>query len=70
MAKHATWFHVGPTLIHMQVGAAYVSGGDSHQNIGRLFNLCVSNIFFHLDVVRPLVNQDKGWTKVMVRPAA
>ena len=55
VAKHATRLHIGSTLIHVQVGAAYVGSCDSHQHVGRLFDFCVSNIF-HFDIAWSFVD--------------
>src|SRR5271163_1378673 len=55
VAKHPTRLHIGSTLIHVQVGAAYVGSCDSHQHVGRLFDFCVNNIF-HFDIAWSVVD--------------
>lgn len=44
VAEPAAGFEVGPALIHMQVRAADVGGGDPHENVGRTFDLRVGDL--------------------------
>lgn len=53
--EHATGREVGPTFVHVQVGAADVGARDPYQDVGRSLDPRVRHVR-HRDVPRPVVD--------------
>jgi hypothetical protein len=56
VAQDFSFFHVGAALVHVQVGATDVGGGDFDYYVGGFFDLGVGD-FFDRDVFGSVVNQ-------------
>jgi hypothetical protein len=55
VAEDTSRFEIGPALVHMQVRAANVGGGDLDDHIVGLLDSGVRNIF-HADVAGSVIN--------------